>query len=111
MQCLQFIRLEYQSLLGPGGPQPGRSDANCHCARLPGFQRRDGKSRLVAQDTTPASASSVTLQTTSVGTVDDNSTVTALAYGIPARNNTGASASPNALLAGVQNGDRGELWF
>jgi outer membrane autotransporter protein len=37
--------------------------------------------------------------------------VLALAYGIPANNNQGASANPNALLAGVKNGDIGELWF
>jgi hypothetical protein len=29
--------------------------------------------------------------------------VTALAYGMPASNNQGTSANPNALLAGVQN--------
>jgi autotransporter-associated beta strand protein len=38
--------------------------------------------------------------------------VTALAYGAPANNNTGRSANPNALLAGVQTNDfKGELWF
>jgi hypothetical protein len=82
-------------------------------AIAPGFQNFNGVNGnfvYVAQDTTPASAASVTLQTTSVGKVDAGATVTALAYGIPASNNQGASANPNALLAGVQNG-RGELWF
>ena len=84
-------------------------------AIAPGFQDFNGvtgNNVYVAQDTTPASASSVPLQTTSVGTVDDNSTVTTLAYGIPAANNTGSSANPNALLAGVQaSNGKGELWF
>jgi autotransporter-associated beta strand protein len=66
----------------------------------------------VAQDTTPASATSVNLQTTSVGQVDDDSRVTSLAYGIPAANNTGSSANPNTLLAGVKaSNGKGELWF
>ena len=38
--------------------------------------------------------------------------MTTLAYGIPAANNSGSSANPNALLAGVQASDgKGELWF
>ena len=65
----------------------------------------------VAQDTTPASETSITLETTSVGKVDDKSLVLNFAYGIPANNNQGASANPNALLAGVKNGNTGELWF
>jgi hypothetical protein len=59
-------------------------------AIAPGYQDFNGvtgNNVYVAQDTTPASASSVPLQTTSVGTVDDDSTVTTLAYGIPAANN------------------------
>ncbi|MGA7488588.1 MAG: autotransporter domain-containing protein [Xanthobacteraceae bacterium] len=84
-------------------------------AIAPGFQDFNGvtgNNVYVAQDTTPASASSVPLQTTSVGAVDDDSTVTTLAYGIPAANNTGSSANPNALLAGVQaSNGKGELWF
>ena len=82
-------------------------------AVAPGFQNFNGVNGnfvYVAEDTTPASASSVTLQTTSVGRVSDSATVLALAYGIPTNNNQGASANPNALLAGVQNGV-GELWF
>jgi outer membrane autotransporter protein len=66
----------------------------------------------VGQDTADASKRSVDLQTTQVGSVDSSSTVTALAYGAPANNNTGRSANPNALLAGVQTNDfKGELWF
>jgi autotransporter-associated beta strand protein len=84
-------------------------------AIAPGFQDFNGvtgNNVYIAQDTTPASASSVPLQTTSVGTVDSDSQVTTLAYGIPAANNTGSSANPNALLAGVQASDgKGELWF
>ncbi len=84
-------------------------------AIAPGFQDFNGvtgNNVYIAQDTTPASASSVPLQTTSVGTVDDDSQVTALAYGIPAANNTGSSANPNALIAGVQaSNGKGELWF
>jgi autotransporter-associated beta strand protein len=75
------------------------------------FNGVTGNHVYVAQDTTAATASSVTLQTTRVGTVGDDSTVLALVYGIPANNNTGPSANPNALLAGVQNGSIGELWF
>ena len=49
---------------------------------------------------------------TSAGSVDSSSTVTALAYGIPANNNTGRSTNPNALLAGVLTSEfKGELWF
>lgn len=84
-------------------------------AIAPGFQDFNGvtgNNVYIAQDTTPASASSVPLQTTSVGTVDDDSQVTTLAYGIPAANNTGSSANPNALLAGVQaSNGKGEIWF
>src|SRR5262249_59031342 len=81
-------------------------------AIAPGFdQFNNGNFVYVAQDTTPVSATSVNLQTTSVGQVDNTSEVTKLAYGIPSKNNTGASANPNALLAGVQNGDKGEVWF
>jgi hypothetical protein len=66
----------------------------------------------VGQDTTPANASAVNLNMTSAGSVDSSSTVSALAYGIPANNNRGASANPNALLVGVQTNDfKGELWF
>jgi hypothetical protein len=83
-------------------------------AIAPGFQNFNGVTGnfvYVAQDTTPASAPSVTLQTTSVGIVDASAMVTALAYGMPASNNQGTSANPNALLAGVQNSSYGELWF
>ncbi|HEY7031916.1 MAG TPA: autotransporter-associated beta strand repeat-containing protein, partial [Thermomicrobiales bacterium] len=84
-------------------------------AIAPGYQDFNGVTGnhvYVAQDTTPSSAGSVNLQTTSVGTVDNDSTVTTLAYGIPAANNTGSSANPNALLAGVKANDgKGELWF
>jgi outer membrane autotransporter protein len=66
----------------------------------------------VGQDTTPAHASAVNLNMTSAGSVDSSSTVTALAYGIPANNNTGRSTNPNALLAGVLTSEfKGELWF
>ena len=66
----------------------------------------------VGQDTTPAHASAVNLNMTSAGSVDSSSTVTALAYGIPANNNTGRSTYPNALLAGVLTREfKGELWF
>ena len=83
-------------------------------AIAPGFQDFNsvkGNFVYVAQDTTPASETSITLETTSVGKVDDKSLVLRLAYGIPANNNQGASANPNALLAGVKNGNTGELWF
>ena len=84
-------------------------------AIAPGYQDFNGVTGnhvYVAQDTTAASASSVTLQTTRVGSVGDDSTVTTLAYGIPAANNTGTSPNPNALLAGVQtSSNQGELWF
>jgi hypothetical protein len=69
------------------------------------FNSVNGNFVYVAQDTTPASATSVDLVTTKVGTistVNNGSEVTKLAYGIPANNNTGASANPDALLAGVQ---------
>jgi autotransporter-associated beta strand protein len=72
----------------------------------------NGNFVYVGQDTADASKRSVDLQTTKVGSVDSSSTVTALAYGAPANNNTGRSANPNALLAGVQTNDfKGELWF
>jgi outer membrane autotransporter protein len=84
-------------------------------AIAPGYQDFNGVTGnhvYAAQDTTAASASSVTLQTTRVGSVGDDSTVTTLAYGIPAANNTGTSSNPNALLAGVQTStNQGELWF
>jgi autotransporter-associated beta strand protein len=82
-------------------------------AIAPGYQDFNGvigNYVYVAQDTTAASATSVTLQTASVGKVSDDATILALAYGIPANNNQGPSAYPNALLAGVQHGG-GELWF
>jgi hypothetical protein len=65
----------------------------------------NGNFVYVAQDTTEPLATSVTLQTTKAGSVDSSSTVTALAYGTPANNNTGRSANPNALLAGVLTSD------
>jgi autotransporter-associated beta strand protein len=84
-------------------------------AIAPGYQDFNGVTGnyvYVAQDTTPYTATSVPLQTISVGTFDNDASVTALAYGIPAANNTGSSANPNALLAGVQASDgKGELWF
>src|SRR5262249_41116054 len=84
-------------------------------AIAPGFNQFNsvnGNFVYVAQDTAPESATSVNLQTTSVGQVADDSVVTTLAYGIPARNNQGSSANPNALLAGVQRSDtKGEVWF
>jgi hypothetical protein len=79
------------------------------------FNSVNGNFVYVAQDTTPASATSVDLVTTKVGTistVNNGSEVTKLAYGIPANNNTGASANPDALLAGVQiSQTQGQLWF
>jgi autotransporter-associated beta strand protein len=49
---------------------------------------------------------------TNVGSVAFTSTVLKLAYGIPANNNTGTSANPDALLAGVQTQQgQGQLWF
>jgi autotransporter-associated beta strand protein len=84
-------------------------------AIAPGYQNFAGVTGnyvYVAQDTADASRHSVDLQTASVGKVSDDATVLALAYGIPANNNQGASASPNALLAGVQSSSNGgELWF
>jgi autotransporter-associated beta strand protein len=84
-------------------------------AIAPGFQDFNGvtgNNVYVARDMTDRSASSVPLQTSSVGTVDSDSRVTTLAYGIPAANNSGSSANPNALLAGVKASDgKGELWF
>src|SRR6202035_5034280 len=80
-----------------------------------------GQNVYIAQDTpsTNYNATSVTLSLTSVGgPTDTSATVSALAYGIPAANNTGTSANPNAMLAGVAflNGDgsaqpNGQLWF
>src|SRR5262249_60839849 len=84
-------------------------------AIAPGFQDFNGvtgNNVYVAQDTTPYFANSVPLQTINVGTVDSDSSVTPLAYGIPAANNQGSSANPNALLAGVQaSNGKGEVWF
>ena len=76
------------------------------------FNGVNGNFVYVGRDTADASAASVDIQTTNVGSVDSTSTVIELAYGIPANNNRGASAHPDALLAGVLTSDnKGELWF
>ena len=76
------------------------------------FNGVNGNKVYIGRDTSDESAQSVDLQMTGVGTVGDGSTVLQLAYGIPASNNQGNSANPNALLAGVQTASfGGQLWF
>jgi outer membrane autotransporter protein len=79
-----------------------------------------GQNVYIAQDTFGVTATSVPLSLTSVGgPTDTTANVSALAYGIPAANNTGPLVNPNAMLAGVAflnaNGTlaqpNGELWF
>jgi outer membrane autotransporter protein len=84
-------------------------------AMAPGIGANDV---YVGQDTTGPLEKSVNIKMTSVGTVGSTSTavVTSLAYGIPCNNNicnnnTGTSANPNALLAGVSVSQNGQVWF
>ena len=86
-------------------------------AIAPGYDDTVNKNHVyVGQDTVTGAqqptAAQVNIAFTSAGTVGDSSTVTALAYGMPANNNVGTPANANALLAGVQaSGNAGEIWF
>ena len=86
-------------------------------AIAPGYDDTVNKNHVyVGQDAVTGAqqptAAQVNIAFTSAGTVGDLSTVTALAYGMPANNNVGTPANANALLAGVQaSGNAGEIWF
>ena len=76
------------------------------------FNGVNGNIVYVGRDTSDATAQSVNLQMTGVGTIDNGSTVLQLAYGMPSNNNQGTSTNPDALLAGVQTANfDGQLWF
>jgi autotransporter-associated beta strand protein len=87
-------------------------------AIAPGFDNTVNKNNVyVGQDTLAGglqpNAAQVNIPFTDAGSVGGSSaTVTALAYGMPAANNTGTPANSNALLAGVRRDDNaGQLWF